>query len=87
MRRDCAHCMDEDHPKETLLEQARRYAREAEERVTRLVELIALVRAIGKPVDDLERLLDQYNEWLALARTFEENVEKEAARNKPPEAK
>jgi hypothetical protein len=44
---------------------------EAKDRIARITALIARVRALGKPVDDLERLLAEYREWLRLAQVHE----------------
>lgn len=76
-----------DEPRhENRLEQARRYVREAEHRIARLTQLIADVRALGKPVDDLERLLAQYYEWLRVAQVNQMHEEKEASRGAPTDS-
>jgi hypothetical protein len=53
---------------ETRVERARRYVQEGEERIARLMRHIAEVRVRGRPTEHLERLLDEYYEWLLKAQ-------------------
>lgn len=66
------------HRQESQLDFARRYAREGEERVGHLNRLIERTRVLGKPTDELERLLAEYRDWLHLARLYLHYQEAEA---------
>lgn len=65
---------------ETRLERARRYVREGEERIERITRFIEDVRAREHPTEHLERLLDQYYEWLLLAQRHLMDEKNEVAR-------
>lgn len=65
---------------ETRLERARRYVREGKERIERLNRHIEDVRAREHPTEQLERLLDQYYEWLLLAQRQLMDEENDEAR-------
>jgi len=69
---------------QTSLELARRYVRDGEQRIVRLNQLIEHARTLGKPTDDLERLLVRYQEWLELARLYLEHQESEARNPRSP---
>jgi hypothetical protein len=64
---------------ENALCRARRYVREAEERIARITSLIELMRGRGQPIEQMEQLLDQYHVWLdaaCLHLEFEEQLER-----------
>ena len=65
---------------ETRVERARRYVREACERITRVDGLVERMRALGVSTESMEALRVQYVVWLEHAERFLAHEEEEARR-------